>query len=169
MRTHVEIVTFFTNNDPVKVFAEMAEQNPANKTPEIQEEIKAGKKELMITVSNLTEYFAQKMKEPIPQPVVEKIYSSIVGNTKRSMSEDEFTNLFAKMHYRVIKDTIMTDIFELAGAFKRVVKLQVGEIVRLVDDFKTTNNGMTRFLAETVSAAETVDDPANAPEEKRGY
>ena len=60
MRTHVEIVTFFTNNDPVKVFAEMAEQNPANKTPEMQEEIKTGRKLLPLYLYklNLCESFS---------------------------------------------------------------------------------------------------------------
>merc|ERR1711991_858399 len=160
MRTHVEIVTFFTENDPSKVFDEMAKKNPENT---------ADTKDKKVTVSNITDFFAQKLKEPIPQPVVGKIYSSIVGNTKRQMSVDEFQNLFAKMHYRVIKDTIMTDNFEIqTGPFKKICRLQVGEIVRLVSDFKTTKNGMVRFLAETVrnTGLEAGEEPK---EEQKGY
>jgi len=76
-------------------------------------------------------------------------------------------NLFAKMHYRVTKECIMTDKFDIRGTFSRVARLQVGEIVRLVSDFKTTPNGMVRFLAETLPAQETAGVTAGAGATKK--
>jgi len=54
MRSHVEIVTYFTDNDPEKVFLEIAAKNEANK--EIEDKTKK-----QITVNELTNYLSEKM------------------------------------------------------------------------------------------------------------
>merc|ERR1719401_3268954 len=89
--------------------------------------------------------------DPIPAGVIRKIYSALVGNAKRPMTLDEFCNLFAKMHYRVIKMAVMTDIFDFTDQpFKSLARLGVGEIVRLIGDVKKTSDGILRFYAETL-------------------
>jgi len=148
LRSRTEIATYFRQNDPKIVFCEelMGLNEKNNEIESLDEKF--------ITCDIVCNYMEKALSpNPVPKSIIQKIYSVLVGNIERPMCLEEFSSLFAKMHYRVIKDTLMTDAFDLeAGPFKKLCRLGVGEIVRLIGDVKKTPSGMMRFEAETAAA-----------------
>lgn len=145
LRSRIEIATYFRTHDPMTVFLnDLAPQIPENEG--LADDAK------YITWEIVGEYMYKVLQpEPIPQGVTKKIYSTLVGNTKRRMTADEFTDLFCKMHYRALKPHVMTTEFDVeTKPLKKVKRLEVGEIVRLIGDVKKTSSGILRFEAQTV-------------------
>ncbi|CAD7934890.1 unnamed protein product [Amoebophrya sp. A120] len=156
LRSRTEIATFFRENDPVELFEQKLKQlNPENE--------KLEKDKQWISCEIVCNFMQEAMSDPIPPAIIKKIYSVLVGNDKRPMSCDEFSNLFAKMHYRCTKPTIMTEGQSLAGKFQKVCRLQAGDIVRLIGDVKKSED-MVRFEAETVPSPTDEDQTL-----KRGW
>ncbi len=148
LRSRTEIATYFRKHDCRKVFLEqLAPKNPENAKIPVEKE-----DEKWVTCDIVSSFMEQALKpEPIPSAVISKIYCSLVGSVRRAMSLDEFQLLFCKMHYRVTKETIMTDQKDVnEGPFQMVAKLNPGDIVRLIGDATRLADGMTRFEAETV-------------------
>eukprot|EP00392_Amoebophrya_sp_AT5.2_P005734 g5744.t1 len=146
LRSRTEIATFFRENDPEAIFKEkLAAKNPENAKEGVAEENK------WINCEIVSEFMQAALPEPIPTAILGKIYTVLVGSTKRPMTCDEFCNLFAKMHYRCVKGTIMTEELSLRK-FTKKAKLQPGDIVRLIGDVTKTED-MQRFQAETVPSA----------------
>ncbi|CAD7930588.1 unnamed protein product [Amoebophrya sp. A25] len=145
LRSRTEIATYFRENEAEKIFKEiLVEKNPANKSIEKEDQ-------KFITCDIVCDYMNEVMQpEAIPKAIISRIYSVLVGNHKRPMTCDEFCNLFAKMHWRALRRSIMTKEFELRGKFEKVANVQVGDIVRLIGDVKKTGDDMMRFEAETI-------------------
>lgn len=144
LRARVEIASYFKNIDCRQVFLnKLALKEPSNAS--IEEDEKK-----MINIQILQAYIEENFgEEPVPRAYLDRVYSAIVGNTKRGMTIDEFCNLFCKMWYRVLKQCVMTDIFNIeTQKWNKVRRLVPGEIVRLMSPTKKTANGMVRFQAQ---------------------
>lgn len=172
LRSRTEIATYFQDRDPKEIFlSELAPQNPDNTAFDSEDGKDDDKKTIDFAIA--ADFIEKELQpEPVPKTFVSRVYSSLVGNTSRPMTLDEFCNLFAKMHYRVIKETIMTDEFDIAEKpFKKIGKLQVGEIVRLVTECRRTKSGILRFKAETLPPQTNLENAILEGEAdiKKGY
>lgn len=78
LRSRTEIATYFRNHDPVATFLNtLAPLNPANAGIENTEE-------KWITCDMVATFMENALApEPIPAAVIKKIYSTLVGNSRR--------------------------------------------------------------------------------------
>lgn len=163
MLARCEIAVYFAERDPLEIFK-------GNLV--VEKEDSSSEQEVQTTNLDTVKFFMGKCFEehPIPDSCISRIYSSIVGSATREMSADEFGNLFAKMHWRCVKDTIMTDEFDIAEKpFKKMCRLQVGEIVRLKAVCQNSKSGMKRFQAETLVPDVCGDAASPAAEVHQGW